>query len=222
MTHRRAMTLIELLVVIGIIALLISLVVIGYSMYGHSADMKAARTRLAVLRNMTAALAATKTSDPNGFDDFFYTNPLNPNQAPTWRDTLRGINPPINPSITAASRDELQYRTVVLMHRLATLPANLAAIGNVPIEQKLMPPGNSYVGSPTVPLLLDPWGKPMVYVSREGITGLSGKAAGKRLTSAGLINLNDPLPAGAHGFWMSGGYDMDLTTGDDNIYSFED
>jgi type II secretory pathway pseudopilin PulG len=214
------MTLIELLVVIGIITLLISLVVIGYAIYGTSAEMKATRTRLAVLRNMTDALAATKSSNPDVFDDFFYSNPMG--GTPTWRVTLQGSNPGTNPSITAASRAELEARTVVLMHRLAAIPANRTAISNLPVDQKSMPAGNGYIANPTVPLVLDPWGKVMVYVPREGITGLSGKAAGKRLTSAGLINLTDNLPANAHGFWISSGYDMDLTTGDDNINSFED
>ncbi len=214
------MTLVELLIVIGIIGLLLALLVVGISMYAATSEKKAARARLAVLQNMTGAIAETKSTDPDVFEDFFYSNPVPP---PDWRLTLRGLTP----ALTAGNTAELQARTALLMHRLATIPANRTSLSNMPVDQKLMPGTAGYppvvpsITNPTMPLVLDNWGKPMVYVSREGISGLSGKAAGKRLVSTGLINMNDPVPANAHGFWISGGPDKDLSTGDDNMYSFE-
>jgi hypothetical protein len=42
------------------------------------------------------------------------------------------------------------------------------------------------------------------------------------VTSGGVINPGDALPAGATGFFASAGPDGDFSKADDNLYSFGD
>jgi type II secretory pathway pseudopilin PulG len=90
------------------------------------------------------------------------------------------------------------------------------------------------------PLALDAWGNPILFVPSAGLTGVNLGFKGGRDT-ASAANFERPNvtmtstgpqptpsditqyrpPAGARPFFVSAGEDGDFTTGDDNVYSFE-
>jgi prepilin-type N-terminal cleavage/methylation domain-containing protein len=85
-----------------------------------------------------------------------------------------------------------------------------------------------------VPILLDAWNNPIIAVPSGGLVGVTFEATGNaihRVTSAGIVqdanndgDMNDTdegPPVNARPFFASAGPDGNFTTGDDNVYSFE-
>ncbi len=71
----------------------------------------------------------------------------------------------------------------------------------------------------TVPVLLDGWGNPIIFVP-GGILGYQPGSASGMLTAGGIQGTQVKSPDGRP-FWASAGPDGDFSKGDDNLYSFE-
>ena len=77
-------------------------------------------------------------------------------------------------------------------------------------------------------LILDAWGSPIIYVPPQGVVNLTeGGAPGEANTITHVLSPSGPgqqppKQAPDHkGYFMSAGPDRKYTTGDDNVYSFE-
>jgi len=97
------------------------------------------------------------------------------------------------------------------------------------------PPGGNYAAATdATPVMLDAWNNPIIFVPAPGLAGVTFESAGTtqhRITSSGIkpdlngdgdfYDTNELAPGGSRPFFASAGPDGIFTTGDDNIYSFE-
>lgn len=195
-------SLVEMLTVIGIIAILVGIIVIGFNVV--IGDANARRTRVALESAMNLwveydnASPLSKTSPLRTYALDSNTSDALPNY-PIYQGTIR------------------------MMEELLKIPANQSAIEKMDtssLESLTVPlPANSTfnpTGSTvtiTKPVLLDGWRKPLLYVGSAGLTNALSDATG---STPRTIKSPDGRP-----FWVSAGPDGNFRTHDDNLYSFE-
>lgn len=77
---------------------------------------------------------------------------------------------------------------------------------------------------PDVPVLLDGWRNPIIYVPAGGLSKVKiGSTADNLVKSNEVVSSTGTAKLGpGRPFWASAGPDGDFSTGDDNVYSFED
>src|SRR5207248_3268658 len=135
-------------------------------------------------------------------------------------------------------------RTALFVKYMSSIPDNKRAIERLPSDQMLtVPPSGTFTGGAVV---LDGWRNPIVFVPATGLAGVKSKQAdtfsatnysrGARVIQGGeywtAIDSTSSAPAPPSWFngirspdgralWASAGPDGNFTTGDDNIYSFE-
>ena len=225
---RRAMTLVEMLTAIGIIAILISMLVLGINFVTARAKTDKTRTMLQNLRSMMtefeakggrAELIDGKYRTLNG--DWFVTLPV---VAPSGKliegNALR--HPGGNPALGT---------TQTVIGALLSIPANRKIVDNLPHDAFLIDPGTQQAYKP--PLFLDGWDNPIMYAPRRSTplpkdpnvapskprpkdSELQWGVEGLTISGQTGYFLQ---PADGKGLWISAGPDGDFSTGDDNVYS---
>lgn len=183
--RRTAFALVEMLVVIGILLILMTLSLLGYQVIEKSA---AASQTKATLHNLDSMLADLESAAGSGaLPVYTYQDAQGHTQvqntigavtnSPTpdakiwtigdvssgggdrypWPSTVS----PNNPSNIVGSTQH------VAMAALIRIPNNLDAIKQMPSSRLMKDPnGNPY----TIPILLDGWGNPIIYVPAGGIS----------------------------------------------------
>jgi prepilin-type N-terminal cleavage/methylation domain-containing protein len=220
---RKAFTLIELLIVILILAVLAGLVIIGLGVLSKPNQEKVTKQTLQNLRSTLDELR-NKTNLAN----FYPQNDSNwhrPVAAPTGTLADKGKNP------SSWTTDQVRVigNTRVLMHKIRQVPTNKTALDDLPAERQFkfggLPGRNEDVTIHDSPVLLDAWGVPIICVPAEGLSGVRQAGQPYTITTVKRRASGEDatvLLPGARPFFVSAGPDGDFSTGDDNIYSFED
>jgi type II secretory pathway pseudopilin PulG len=233
------MTLVEMLTAIGIIALLISMLVLGINFVTAKAKTDKTRTMLQNLRSMQEEFIA-KGGRLRMIDESYLSTG-------SWQVIQREVAPvgqliegnPLRHPQPNGSNPALT-RTKTVMGALVSIPDNRKIIDNLPPEAFLMAPVPTGSAAGTKenaykpPILLDGWGNPIIYAPRRVApvpnpssppSGITGKPEDKDLVWGieGLTVNGEPnhvfQPADGKGLWVSAGPDGDFSTGDDNVYS---
>lgn len=232
MKRQRAFTLVELVVVMGIILILIGLAMVGMRTLDKSAKEKSTKAALETAKSMLAELQTA--GGISGVTDIYSTPPTPPtaNQIKqpdkvTLDDYEGGVS-------TGRYKSDAVKLTQQVMFRLLAIPANKAVFQKLPAERLLRKPGNGPSITPEMqmlsgeiypPLLLDGWGNPIIFVPWDGLSEVKiGSVVDNRVKSNEVVTPStgpDKFTTGRP-FWASAGPDGDFSTGDDNIYSFED
>ena len=240
-------TLIELLAVIAIIGILASLVFVAFGGIRGTAGNKATSITLGnansllaeyELTQRTADLDADLDRDGNlteGVEDDFERRELPPGSGKFYYQETA----PANVTAEAGAADRFSdganravQRTQIVMGRLLAVPANRSSLGALPADTFLTMPagaaGNLIVaqsGAPAPPpVLVDSYRNPILYVPAGGLIGVkfaADPALLRRVTSRGVVPEAAAPPVGSRPFFASAGPDGDFSTGDDNVYSFE-
>ena len=242
MIPRRGMTLVEMLTAIGIIALLISMLVLGIGFVTSKAKTDKTRTILQNLRSMQAEFVA-KGGRLRMIDEPYLSTG-------SWQVIQREVapvgqliegNPLRHPQTpTGSGSNAALKRTRMVMGALVSIPDNRKIIDNLPPEAFLMeplpanPPAGAKESAYRPPILLDGWNNPIIYAPRRASpvpnpssppSGITGRPEDKDLVWGieGLTVNGEPnhyfQPADGQGLWVSAGPDGDFSTGDDNVYS---
>lgn len=229
MKRQRAFTLVELVVVMGIILILVGLAMVGMRTLDKSAKEKSTKAALETAKSMLAELQTT-----GGIGDvtaiYSALSPANQIKQPdkvTLSDYEGGVS-------TSRYKSDAVKWTQQVMFRLLAIPANKAVLQKLPAERLLRKPGNGPAITPEMqmlsgeiypPLLLDGWGNPIIFVPWDGLSEVKiGSVVDNRVKSNEVVTPStdpDKFTTGRP-FWASAGPDGDFSTGDDNIYSFED
>ena len=119
-------------------------------------------------------------------------------------------------------------KTRAVMYLLLRDPKNRALIANVPpkrLMEGMQPNGQAAPNDASATMLLDGWSNPIIFVPAGGLH-IKGKKAGTdvdfvvRSTGVYLAQRLPPVSPSDRPFFASAGQDGDFTTGDDNVYSF--
>lgn len=97
-----------------------------------------------------------------------------------------------------------------------------SSVGDPPSNE---PPSAYWVADrPDVPVLLDGWGNPIIYVPAGGLNKVNiGDTVDNLVKSNEIVPTgNTPKLGAGRPFWASAGPDGNFKSGDDNVYSFED
>ena len=193
----RGFTLIELLMVIGVIALLISMLFLGFKVVGKGerkqdtlVDIETAKTMLGNYqqathfnRNPPAPYIATTPPTNAYFTSIdasnFWLSPVHPEVAPSMASL--NVNPypgnlPDTGEVKPLQCVQLLRDTACVMYALEQIPANQTIVNNLPVNKTTSV--NLEIQNPTatppfltvkVTLLLDSWGNPIYFVPGNGI-----------------------------------------------------
>jgi prepilin-type N-terminal cleavage/methylation domain-containing protein len=211
--RRGGFTLIEMLVVIGIILLLMSIGVLGYRSIERSNTERATKTALVngegFLKEMNAIGALAMIEGPS-----------DASPAPVYVSGASLASPgDVSPGKAGRNTAILNNQKMIKVFRLN--PKNKTALANLPSNLVLpvittSPPGGY---DPQIPVLIDAWGNPLIYVPSGGLTNVNfaeSGSTGQKIYSSGQANSPQN-----RGFWASAGPDGSFDTGGDNLYSFQ-
>ena len=234
--RRTAFTLIELLIVIGIITLLISIALYGFGVVGGSMKGKITGAQLDNSRNLLQTFTDTTTIDK--------LLPTPPVATGHWAAGANATSDNAKSCVVSALNAPLLLQdTARVVARLRSVPSNRASLEKMSTDRvraqgynALTVTYNDQDGvaqTATLPastadqpslVLLDGTGQPIYFVPGGGLAnvnvGYHGNNADRTLATSydqvnQIIRSPEHLP-----FWVSPGPDGDLTTGDDNVYSF--
>lgn len=264
MNKRKGFTLIELIVAISIIAILIGMLVVGIQYVGASSREKATRITLANLQSMLTELETTAGLGRLPYHGYVpapagYIGEGSPNRMnDTFRNTRNAMailqSVPANASAIAQLPPEtmavLQWQEGVNYLKDDQVVHN-GVVYHATANTNAQPPGGAWAESANaVPLPIDAWNNPIIFVAppnltqgtspvweeRYGLTGvdIEGIATNVRIVNPGGSDypVNSKYPASSdpqarqrlqhfRPFWVSAGPDGNFQTHDDNIYSFE-
>lgn len=248
--HRKAFTLLEILTVVAIIAILLGIVAYGMSKVSTHMKGTAVTATFGNLKSMVAELKATTKGQPRqpGYLYFGTSQIVATAVLPIdiWNDAdpntagqQAALAPDGNVSLAVASGSTTSPRYVsdgILNTQLVIGLLRQSTLNRQTIEK--LPPSTFMEAAPagTVkptfaagttkfdpPILLDPWGNPIMFVPSGGLYMVT---AGDVLHNGTLFTAgaaNNPIQSPDHTpFWASAGPDGDFRKGDDNIYSFEE
>jgi prepilin-type N-terminal cleavage/methylation domain-containing protein len=244
--RRRAFTLIELLVVIGIMAILITLITYGVKSLLAGQREKATHVTMESLKNLITESQVTGGRGPQQLDAVFAVfyppntpppygvgAPLKINKEfgdsytqatdrfPKWQSTGPST-PPLPTNAVAATQSVIQL--------LRAVPNNSKWISTLPTERLWLPKSPQVAAdAPQIPLILDAWGNPIIYVPSDGLVGVTVSSTD---ASGNDVSVMTVRSRDKRGFWASAGPDGFFTDpdpsqakrkpyGDDNVYSFD-
>ncbi len=215
---RKAFTTVELLVVIGILILLIAVVVVGLGRLAGGARTQATGLAMETLKSMLEEYQATqkpRSSAIVNLTDGIYPPPPRP-PLPAPGDVSAEAYETGAEQPQYGRRGEAVTLTREVMKRLLTVAGNRQKVERLP--------SNSVMDYDGVPIVLDGWGNPIIFVPPEGLQIENSASVLLRLITAG----------GERPFFASAGEDgrfqdrrvgvpdqQVLAASDDNIYSFE-
>lgn len=185
-------------------------------------------------------------NDPSLQIDFWKTPRRNPLSAPPTGVAL-AIGAPAGVGENQPQRTGhwVVVNTAIAMSKLQSLQANRVALEKIAADRLMRLPADlpdtTSVNESQVPIPLDGWGNPIIYVPSSGLTGvaLSNVTSGTVMITSTKVrsptekadSTDRPFfasagPDGIFGFVdlnNNGNYDVntDIAGGDDNIYSFE-
>jgi hypothetical protein len=145
--------------------------------------------------------------------------PPNPGVLQAAKDTAFDMDDTANRYYELAQDPTGLARTHAIMIRLVRVPTNRAAIDELPTEARLVIFEEGSGGDPVpdeVPVLVDGFDTPILFVPPAGVTGLDFGDAFPGWDSASGPRL---VARDGKAFFMSAGVDGDFTTGGDNLYS---
>ena len=200
---RRGFTMLEMVTVIGIILLLLTMAVIGFRYVEYSNSRNRTRVALHDANGFITAIDGVglmyKLQAPGASGD----PPFN-SSAP--------LGNPTNNKGSAISNCQNVLSKVLLLS-----PENATAYGKLPA--KALVAGSSTTSQPAA--LADGWGNPIIFVPSSGLSGVKiGSFSSNGATSASSNTVTITAPDNRP-FWASPGPDGDFSTGDDNVYSFQ-
>jgi type II secretory pathway pseudopilin PulG len=252
----KGFTTLELLIVIGLILFLISLMFLGLRHVTTQARIADTKTQLqnaqTLLKNYENATHFQRFPVISGTQDIgfwttdqvtlypgsvsnnvFQTNGLN-NFSPDGG----GLSDTGTAPMSTSPNVSIMQRTLLVMQMLMTVPENATLIGNLPSgkTKSFMLTVNGTPGV-SVPVLMDSWGNPILFVPAGGMvnTYLSAdplpvpspapvQFSTGRYPNGHLPPQSSPLPPqqpSDRPFFFSVGPDGDASLGDDNLYSFQ-
>ena len=214
MKKNRGFTIIELLVAISVILVLAGMLFLGARYMTASTKKNTTRAMLQDLRSMVTeretALGATKVKSE--IDTLFATpvkSPLDASLPENKNLDIRSDVAHLGSRYPDSSTTNAASLTQQVMSLLMAIPANKKVFSSLPQQQLLEKPDGAT--APLNPALItDGYNNPIVACPSTGLTGV---------TTNGVVT---PIrsPDGKP-FFASAGPDGDLSTGDDNVYSFE-
>jgi prepilin-type N-terminal cleavage/methylation domain-containing protein len=223
---RKAFTLIEILVVMGIIAVLMAILFLGFGHVSKSTHANATHATLQTLRGMlteyeTAGGTIQKL-------ETLYDPSVPPGPSPDVAPTGAAFPGPFQiaaPTFSMAARpsapeDPRIDKTRLVMSRLLAIPANKKVLDSLPAD--------TVDRTGTFPILLDARHNPILYVPRRGITNVGlGKTGGatysnpdQTINSPGAKPISKTVKEGRP-FFYSAGEDANFAAGDDNLASLD-
>jgi prepilin-type N-terminal cleavage/methylation domain-containing protein len=227
--NRPGFTLLELLAVIGILLILISLAILGYSHVDAAATTKATIT---YLENAKALIVEYEVSAPITTQRAALPPPqVGPGPIvgglldPSGAGTVTTFGEPAVPSIAAPGDvnpgSPTRYlpatlaMTETIMQQLARVPNNSRVLAQLPGKQIMLDANSqpmTYNGKATT-VMLDGWKNPIIYVPAGGLSGvtINGGKTGPQVKTVIAV---DGRP-----FFASAGQDGNFANGDDNLYS---
>jgi prepilin-type N-terminal cleavage/methylation domain-containing protein len=235
--RRNAFTLIEMLVVIGIILILMVLAVVGYQVVEKSAAANQTKVTLnnlnSMLSELDAAAGATALPVYTYQDSMGNTQVQNvigavPNTPDGQVWTVGDVTAPY-PSdryplpdaiTTAPPIANMVRRTQTMIASLMRVPGNANAIKQMPTSRLMKDQnGNPY----PIPIILDGWGNPIIYVPSGGIVVYVTTGSGSTpITIKSASNRPFFASAGPDGDFGAVTASPNPTPhGDDNVYSKE-
>ncbi len=206
---RRGFTLVEILTAVAILAILISLTIIGLRHIAGGAKQRSTEVALKTLKSMMTEYQV------NGNDPFFFDSGYTSAQVAAPAGSLQPGTPGYtSPAVTMTRQVLARLRAVTSIKKM---------LDDLPRD---------YIGEETSdgPIVLDAEKNPIIFVPTSGLTGVNliKKPDGSWQYPASIIaeggrekvknTTNVPNP---HPFWASAGPDGDLSIGDDNSYSFQ-
>ncbi len=241
MTDRRrhGFTLIEILVVLGIIIVLLGITVLAYRKVEHIVAERSTRTRLDYLNSMLSEYEVQ-----SGGIAFMEgtTQSLYGNAAPAQRQIGQpgnvGSSDPNGPRYSNNVYSPV-YRTALILQKFNTVPSIHAMLTQMPQTAFLPPrfsvlndqayrsnvgsgsPGGTDAAGVPLPVLVDAWKNPIVYVPSGGMVGVwVGGLFPTTGTVTGNVGVRKTVRSvDLRPFWASAGPDGDFGSGDDNVYS---
>jgi len=205
----RGFTLVEILTAVGILAVLMSLSVLGFRHLSSGTKKRSTETAMKALQSLMVE---------NGVD------PLKTDTAAYGNANTKLAVPGVLPDDAKGklANDKVK-RTRDALRLLAGVPANAKHLADLPREMRVDLGGKTLNENrladpnPNLPLpVIDGWGNPILYVPGVGATGI--KDAPDPLLSPDRTG-TPPNEVGRP-YWMSAGPDGDYSTGEDNIYSW--
>jgi type II secretory pathway pseudopilin PulG len=206
----------ELMIAIGIIIVLGAILIAGMKSITTGSKANAAKMDLNNVRGMLAELEATAK------DDYAYikTGWIAPIVAP-GQVKEGGVD----------REGTVVLQTAWVYQKMRSVPANRNVMAQLPADRLmkwsattkvpqpppnagLMNPPNPTMAPAAVPILVDSWNNPIIFVPAQGMSGMT--TGGVTYTVAAPFKSPDGRP-----FFASAGPDGDFTKGDDNVYSFE-
>ena len=235
---------------VAIIAILITLLVLGVNSVVRSSREKSTRVQMENLKNLI--VERTTTGGMQAIYSLYNpvlppTTPSYPNGSPLPQPSRAPGNSPIaipldmkpvgadrTPTFATQSPPDPSNelgRTALVMTLLRSVPANAKMLAGLPSNSFLTPVPTTLPPGVSAQLPVDGWGNPMIFVPGGGITVF---VTGSNGTPQPILKTS---PDGK-GFWVSGGPDGfiggyfdkdnsgtptagDTPYGDDNVYSFE-
>jgi type II secretory pathway pseudopilin PulG len=234
------------LVVIGIIAVLVTLVTYGIKSVVGGQREKSTRVTMENLKNLIIEKQVT-----GGVDQLDQVYPATTTGTPPV--SIRVLDAPLKFSRDFGAQAErfpvwggtgpqnATALTQAVMALLRAVPNNASWLAGLPSNQVWMPkiPEEVPTGSPRIPLVLDAWGNPIIYVPPGGLAGVtvSGNVKSRIADTNANVTISPQATVQSRdlkGFWASAGPDGFFTDpdptktlderepfGDDNVYSFD-
>lgn len=189
----------------------------------------------------SAALYPASASDTAPLDIWYDANPQTANLPLGSRIGQALDNPGDVTEPNAASNGRLRstavHNTQIVMGLLTGIPAGAEMLGKLPPTALMTNPnrtgslntgsltfvGNDNRGALQPPLVVDSWNNPIIFVPASGLDAVNLEGGARKITSVGAIapGISSIPAAGARPFFASAGPDGNFSTGDDNLYSFE-
>jgi len=226
---RSAFSLIEIMIVIAIITILLAAAFFGFNAVLNGRQMDATRAKMGVIRSITNEYMMGTNGGSNAVPSWKWNGPVMPPATITtlslnfwsapyrWDNNLppNGIDnsDPGEPMTAPADAKDMalwQWSNAQLAQtQLSRLPASKTMITGLPSGTAKVLNANQ------APFFLDNWDVPILFVPGSGLKGviIGGQPANG---NPDPIKSPDGKP-----FFASAGPDGNFTTGDDNIYSFD-